>query len=298
MTRLMRIKRRRPKFSNLSFCSSRDIRVWRTTSSMPRIIRRWLQLALNAAQRYSQIAPDSPHALHMPSHIFTRLGLWDESIASNLASAASARKQKLAGDELHALDYLVYAYLQTGRFTEARKLTEQLPIVEPDDAARYAGLYATSAIPARYWIERQQWGDAAALPLPSQTNPRGPISRRLRRLSILPVHLAQPGSGTSRAAHAAMEPLLSLRDALAQGGDHDADQANIQLKIVTAWIKWAEGDHECGITGDENSRGNGRVRRKNRRSVPGPSLPRRRCWVICCFWQSSRSSRWRLMNRP
>ena len=80
-------------------------------------------------KHYSQIAPDSPHALHMPSHIFTRLGLWDDSIASNLASTASARKQKLAGDELHALDYLVYAYLQTGRITEARELTRDLPVV-------------------------------------------------------------------------------------------------------------------------------------------------------------------------
>ena len=116
-------------------------------------------LALNAAERYSRIAPDSPHALHMPSHIFTRLGLWDQSIASNLASTASARKQKLAGDELHALDYLVYAYLQTGRFAEAHKLIAQLPIVEPGEAARYAGLYATVAIPARYWIERTAVGN-------------------------------------------------------------------------------------------------------------------------------------------
>src|SRR5580700_10268275 len=134
------------------------------------------QLALNAAKHYSQIAPDSPHALHMPSHIFTRLGLWDDSIASNLASVASARKQKLAGDELHALDYLVYAYLQTGRITEARKLTQQLPVVEPGDAARYAGTYATAAIPARYWIERQQWHVAAALSLPPQTSPEDPFA--------------------------------------------------------------------------------------------------------------------------
>ena len=118
------------------------------------------QQALNAARRYSEIAPDSPHALHMPSHIFTRLGLWDESITSNIDSAASARKQRLAGDELHALDYLVYAYLQTGQITKARKLTQQLPVVEPGDAARYAGLYATAAIPARYWIEREQWSAA------------------------------------------------------------------------------------------------------------------------------------------
>src|ERR1035438_8797001 len=128
------------------------------------------ELGLQAARAYARIAPDSPHALHMPSHIFTRLGLWDDSIASNLASAASARKQKLAGDELHALDYLLYAYLQTGRMTEARKLTQQLPVIESGDAARYAGRYATAAIPARYWIERQQWDAAAALPLPPQTS--------------------------------------------------------------------------------------------------------------------------------
>src|SRR6202142_2025677 len=125
---------------------------------------------LAAAKAYAQIAPSAPHALHMPSHIFTRLGLWDDSIASNLASADSARKQKLAGDELHALDYLIYPYLQAGRITEARKLTQPLPVVEPGDAARYAGEYATAAIPARYWIERQQWDAAAALPLPPQTS--------------------------------------------------------------------------------------------------------------------------------
>jgi hypothetical protein len=204
------------------------------------------QLALNAAQRYSQIAPDSPHALHMPSHIFTRLGLWDESIASNLASVASARKQKLAGDELHALDYLVYAYLQTGRIADARKLTEQLPVVEPGDAARYAGLYATAAIPARYWIERQQWGAAAALPLPSQTSPGDRYVSTEATLYFARA-LGAARLGDIGAAQAALQPLLSLRDALAKSGDGDADQVNIQLKIVTAWIKWAEGNHSAAL---------------------------------------------------
>ena len=154
-------------------------------------------LALGAAKSYSQIAPDSPHALHMPSHIFTRLGLWDDSIVSNLASAASARKQKLAGDELHALDYLVYAYLQTGRITEARKLTQQLPVVEPDDAALYAGRYATAAIPARYWIERQQWGASAALPLPPQISPKDAYASTQATLYFAR-RLAHQGSGTLR----------------------------------------------------------------------------------------------------
>jgi tetratricopeptide (TPR) repeat protein len=202
-------------------------------------------LALDAAKQYSQIAPDSPHALHMPSHIFTRLGLWDDSVASNIASAASARKQKLAGDELHALDYLAYAYLQTGRIAEARKLTEQLPVVEPGDAARSAGLYATAAIPARYWIERQQWGAAAALTLP-QTSPGDAYASTLATLYFARA-LGSSRLGDIKAAQAAMQPLLSLRDTLAQSGNGNADQVNVQLKIVSAWIKWADGDHDGAV---------------------------------------------------
>ena len=87
--------------------------------------------ALDAARRYAKIAPDSPHALHMPSHIFTRLGLWQESIDSNLASAASAEKNNAPGNELHAKDYLVYAYLQGGQDREAKRTLEAPP---PADA--------------------------------------------------------------------------------------------------------------------------------------------------------------------
>jgi hypothetical protein len=204
------------------------------------------QLALDAAKHYSQIAPDSPHALHMPSHIFTRLGLWDDSIASNLASVDSARKQKLAGDELHALDYLVYAYLQTGRITEARKLTQQIPVAEPGDAARYAGAYATAAIPARYWIERQQWDAAAALPLPPQTS-SGDAYASTQATLYFARALGASRLGDTKAAQAAMQPLLSLRDTLAQNGDGDVDQVKVQLKIVSAWIKWADGYHDAAV---------------------------------------------------
>ena len=76
---------------------------------------------LPAARKYAQVAPDAPHALHMPSHIFTRLGLWQDSIASNLAASKAARDQGDIGEELHAMDYLVYAYLQLGRYDDARQ---------------------------------------------------------------------------------------------------------------------------------------------------------------------------------
>ena len=132
-------------------------------------------LALPAARRYAAIAPASAHAQHMPSHIFTRLGLWDESIASNLASAEKARKHlartmpgATAFDELHAVDYLVYAYLQQGRIDDARKLVEKTKqVTKLDNANNFAAAYAISAVPARFALERREWKDAAALTVPS-----------------------------------------------------------------------------------------------------------------------------------
>jgi hypothetical protein len=88
---------------------------------------------LAAAWRYAKIAPDSPHALHMPSHIFTRLGLWDESIDSNLASVASAERNNAPGNELHAKDYLIYAYLQEGRDSEAKNALKAVLHGRADD---------------------------------------------------------------------------------------------------------------------------------------------------------------------
>jgi tetratricopeptide (TPR) repeat protein len=202
------------------------------------------QNALIAARRYAQVAPDSPHALHMPSHIFTRLGLWDESITSNLASAASAHKQDLPSDELHALDYLVYAYLQTGRVAQALKLAQQLPVPQPGEAARFAGLYATATIPARYAIERQQWEAAAALPLPAPAPAAGTFGSNIYFARAL----GAARLGDPKGAEVAMQPLLFLRGKLSQSGDGDeVDQLNIQVKIVTAWIKYAENDHDAAL---------------------------------------------------
>jgi hypothetical protein len=128
--------------------------------------------ALTAARTYAEIAPDSPHALHMPSHIFTRLGLWDESIASNVASRAISRREGNVTEELHASDYLVYAYLQSGRDSAAKRILKDLPEIEshfdptaiPVGAAPVsAAFFAMAAIPARYALEREDWLAASRL---------------------------------------------------------------------------------------------------------------------------------------
>jgi tetratricopeptide (TPR) repeat protein len=127
-------------------------------------------LGLDAARRYARIAPGSSHALHMPSHIFVRLGLWPESIASNLDSAASAQRMRSrfpvasAFDELHALDYLEYAYLQTGRDEEALAVMRRAEALAAGQGKTFAAEYALAAIPARYHLERGEWRQAAELP--------------------------------------------------------------------------------------------------------------------------------------
>ncbi len=128
--------------------------------------------ALIAARRYSDIAPDAPHALHMPSHTFTRVGYWQNSIDSNRAAAAASRRVGQTVEELHASDYQVYAYLQTAQDEAARKVLEALPeiasrfdprVVVSGAAGPDAGYFALAAIPARYAVERRDWQRATEL---------------------------------------------------------------------------------------------------------------------------------------
>ncbi|HET8644038.1 MAG TPA: hypothetical protein VFO85_01040, partial [Vicinamibacteria bacterium] len=128
------------------------------------------ELALPAARSYAKIAESSPHALHMPSHIFVRLGMWDDSIRSNQESAAAARAHiektqpgAFSFDELHALDYLAYAFLQQGRDAKAREATGRVRSASRLDNANFAAAYALAAAPARYALERGRWSEAAAL---------------------------------------------------------------------------------------------------------------------------------------
>ena len=198
---------------------------------------------LASARRYAKIAPDSPHALHMPSHTFTRLGYWEESIASNRDSAAAARKHRSPGDELHALDYLVYAYLQLGQDQKAKEVLAQAPKSAGSGGSIYfAGLYALASMPARYTLERRAWKEAAALELPKDVFPGGRQS-----WTEISLHFAK-GLGAARSgdlatARAAAENLATIRDSIA-GLNYWPDAAEVHRQTVAAWIARAEGKNE------------------------------------------------------
>src|ERR1039457_1769377 len=205
------------------------------------------QGALDAARRYAKIAPDSSHALHMPSHIFTRLGLWQESIDSNLASVASAKKNNAPEDELHAKDYLIYAYLQGAQDREAKGAMEAPPSGRGDDPQHFAWLYAMGTSPARYAVERHQWAEAAALAVPPDTFPRERYSWTEADLHFARALGASP-IGDIEAARKDVQQLAGIRDVLIQENNkYWADQVDIQREIAAAWITLAEGKREDAL---------------------------------------------------
>src|SRR5712692_9530076 len=207
-------------------------------------------LALPAARSYAKIAPSAPHALHMPSHIFTRLGLWQDSIQSNLASAAAAknyaartRPGTASFDQLHAMDYLVYAYLQGAQDRKAKQILDEIqPMGQAD--AEFAAAYAFAAIPARYALERRRWSEAAALVV----HPAGFPWDRFRYAEAITYFARALGatrSGDTAAASRDVEKLASIQKALAEGKDiYWATQVEIQRQAAAAWLAHAEGKNE------------------------------------------------------
>lgn len=200
--------------------------------------------ALDAARRYAQIAPDAPHALHMPSHTFTRVGYWQESIDANLASAAAAHKDNATAEELHALDYQTYAYLQTAQDAAAKRnletigpLADRIPTTTAGNAAPpTAGYYALAAIPARYALERNAWAEAAGL-TPRETPFAWPdaVTRFARALGAA-------RSGNAAAARQEVDRLTALRDTLEKAKDtYWSGQVEIQRRGASAWVALAEG---------------------------------------------------------
>ena len=204
--------------------------------------------ALDAARSYAKIAPDSPHALHMPSHIFTRLGLWQESIESNLASAAAAQKYNAPGNELHAKDYLLYAYLQGAQDRAAKNVIDAAPPPLQDDPQYFNGLYATGTIPARYAVERHRWTEAAALTVPPKTFPGGRYAWAEANIHFARAlgasHIGEIDSGKKE-----LHQLESLRDSLIKANEkYWADQVDIQREIATAWLTLAEGKQQEAVS--------------------------------------------------
>jgi hypothetical protein len=193
---------------------------------------------LLAARAYSTIAPSAPHALHMPSHIFTRLGLWDDSIASNRLARAAARDQGDQGEELHAMDYLTYAYLQRGQNSNAERVVLELREM---DAAAAAGSdfkigYAATAMPVRLAIERQAWGAAADL----QTLPESPP--HIAAIIFWARAMANARSGRPQAAENDIAQIESCKEQLqAAGNAYWANQVDVLDKEAKAWRLAATG---------------------------------------------------------
>ena len=203
--------------------------------------------ALDAARRYASLAPAVPHALHMPSHTFTRVGSWAESIETNRRSAEAARRSSTAGEELHALDYQAYAYLQTAQDEAARRVVERAQSLAAGAdgvaiGAAGAGAFALAAIPARYALERGRWDEAAALQVrPAKTLYTQAMTHYARALGAA-------RGGRPDAAVADLERMEALRAALAEGQDaYWAEQVGIQRRVAEAWVLYARGRKDDAI---------------------------------------------------
>ncbi len=185
---------------------------------------------LAAARAYSQIAPSAPHALHMPSHIFTRLGLWEDSITSNLAARDAAHDQGDTGEELHAMDYLVYAYVQSGRDKEAGQIIQQLKSMPQLNAGEFKAAYASTAMPVRYAVERGQWAEAAGIVSPTGGPPQ------VVAIAVWARGLGFARRGRVAEARSEIDRLRQIEEQLRMSGDdYWANQVRILTREVMAW---------------------------------------------------------------
>jgi tetratricopeptide (TPR) repeat protein len=210
--------------------------------------------ALPAARSYAKIAPSAPHALHMPGHIFTRLGLWQESIDSNRMSAdAGVAYSTKTGAEgvwdqtLHSLDYLAYAYLQTGRDVAAKRVADDVATVRKAYPESLPAAYALAAIPARVALERLRWSEAATLTLNPSTFPwsRFPWGEGIIAFARA---LGMARSGDISGAGKEVQKLASLRDNLVQAKNkYWADQVEVQHRAASALVARAEGKNQEAV---------------------------------------------------
>jgi hypothetical protein len=196
-----------------------------------------------AAERYSLIAPSAAHALHMPSHTFTRVGLWEQSVDANTRSMKVALESGSIAEALHASDYAMYAYLQLGKNAEAKAILDGLPAL----AARFnsnaitgaapgsAGVFALAAIPARWVLERRAWAEAAAL------EPRASAFPYTEAMTYFARSLGASHMADTARARAAVDSLAAISQRLSAGGEsYWAEQVAIQHLIAQAWLDFAD----------------------------------------------------------
>ncbi len=206
--------------------------------------------ALPAARAYADIAPSVPHALHMPSHTFTRVGAWKESVATNIRSAAEAEKTGGMGEGLHAMDYATYAYLQMAMDQEAKGVLEHAMAVANTAAATVtagapgANTFAVAAIPARYAMERSQWADAQTLKVTSA--PNTPYTEAITHFARA---IGFARGGKSSDAKADIARLVAIHDREIEMEDaYWAEQVDLQRRGAEAWVMFAEGNKSEAIT--------------------------------------------------
>ncbi|MCC6457161.1 MAG: DUF3455 domain-containing protein [Caldilineaceae bacterium] len=213
------------------------------------------QHGLDAALRYAGIAPAAPHAQHMPSHIFTRMGYWQESIETNRISAEAAKDELSASHEqgagsynaLHAMDYLMYAHLQLAQDGAAKALLDEINAIEQLDVENFVAAYALAAMPARYALERGDWAGAAALELHPQ-NLAWDRFPQAEAVLVFARGLGAARHGDVEAARTDLDRLQVLREAMvATNQAYWAGQADIQSKEIEAWIALAEGENDAAL---------------------------------------------------
>jgi tetratricopeptide (TPR) repeat protein len=232
-------------------------KLWKQNANHPGVVHylihcydypQFAQRGLAAARRYDSIAPWVPHALHMPSHIFTRLGMWEESIAANRASAEASRayaamrhRDATEAEELHALDYMAYSYLQNAQDAEAKKIVDLAAKVrKTNPQLEFSAAYALAAIPTRYAFERNDWAAAAALTIP--TLPHWSSFPFMEALIEYGHALGRAHIGDLDGARNAIARMQQLRDATKDPKfDYFKSHLDLQMRAASAWVVASEG---------------------------------------------------------
>src|SRR6516165_1112600 len=236
-------------------------KVWKEQPNHPGVVHylihsddsaKFAQAGLDAAICYAKIAPDVPHALHMPSHIFTRLGMWQESIDSNRAASAAALaySQKAGnpgGYDVHSMDYLEYAYLQTAQDGPAKAVVDELTGFRQTDAANLTVAYHVASIPARFVLERRDWPAAASLAAPEAGVPLERFPWAEAMISYARA-LGEARTGDVAGAQSEIAKLQSLKDKLsAENNTYWANQVEVQRLGAAGILARVQGDDKKAV---------------------------------------------------